>query len=544
MHRLPQSSGVALVLLAALATPASPLEARRPGAGRVWYIDNTAAPDGDGSMVAPFDRLSRAERAADVGDTLYVFRGDGTARGLDGGIRLRPHQRLLGSGVALELPGDESLPAGEPPLLAATIGAAVTLADFAVVEGLALAGNGPAVVAGAGSVGVRLEHLRIEGRGPAAGVALERVRDAELEDVTVTSARVGVLLTATTGVTLRRCRIAGAGGADGAALKAMGPVGLLRLESTDLETQGGAAMAVEATAGEARVELERVSFGSPPDAPSPVSGLVVRAGGEAVATVVAGGLVLDRIAGEGVSLQAEGHARLRLELSGSGLLDEEAERPTTAISAVARQDGWLEIAARGNDLPGRETGLLLSANGHGRLRTELLANMIGSTGGARGVVVLLGDGADAALVLSKNRIGGQRAEAVYAVAASQTLLAVDAHDNDLASGTANGSSSYPTLLVETRDGSRGCLSLAGNRFADVSGGGPAVRLRQRGESELGLSGYEPVATGAAGGAAQRLSATNQLGRVEIESERELAAPAGLPCPAPVATPQPTVAANP
>src|SRR4051812_40502184 len=82
-----RASLVAAALLLGVASPGrgvSPQPPPRPH--RVWYVDNLAAGDGDGSMVAPFDRLSRAAHAADVGDTIYVFRGDGSDRGLDEGI--------------------------------------------------------------------------------------------------------------------------------------------------------------------------------------------------------------------------------------------------------------------------------------------------------------------------------------------------------------------------------------------------------------------------------------------------------------------------
>ena len=106
------------------AVPAGALD-RRPLAplARVWYVDNTAGPDGDGSMVAPFDRLARAERAADMGDTIYVFHGDGTPKGLDDGIHLRPYQRLVGSGSAFAVDGEPGLPAGDPPTLGGRTGA-------------------------------------------------------------------------------------------------------------------------------------------------------------------------------------------------------------------------------------------------------------------------------------------------------------------------------------------------------------------------------------------------------------------------------------
>src|ERR1044072_9692668 len=105
-------AGAALIVAAAVAwpPPARAIDQRRPTLpGRVWYVDNTAATDGDGSMVAPFDRLARAERAADAGDTIYVFRGDRTSRGLNGGVRLRPRQRLVGSGVPVGAAGEGRL---------------------------------------------------------------------------------------------------------------------------------------------------------------------------------------------------------------------------------------------------------------------------------------------------------------------------------------------------------------------------------------------------------------------------------------------------
>src|SRR5262245_52328044 len=163
---LPRPAGAAILLAAVLAWPApsGAIDQRQAaGRARVWYVDNTAAPDGDGSLVAPFDRLARAERAADAGDTIYVFRGDGTARGLDAGIRLRPYQRLVGSGAPLAVAGEAPLPAGERSLLAAASGPAVVLADHVRVEGLAITAADGVAIAGDGIGDAWLSGLHVDG---------------------------------------------------------------------------------------------------------------------------------------------------------------------------------------------------------------------------------------------------------------------------------------------------------------------------------------------------------------------------------------------
>ncbi len=458
-------------MLAACPVAARAIDQRKPALpGRVWYVDNTATPDGDGSMVAPFDRLARAERAADSGDTIYVFRGDGTSRGLDAGIRLRPFQRLIGSGARFDAGGEAPLPAGERPLLAAASGPVVVLADAVRVEGLAIAGPEPVAIAGDGIHDAYLGSLHVDG-----------------------------------------------------ALRLRDPRGVVHLESTELRAGGGAALAVESASGEARVELDGVTLLGG-DAAS--EGLSLHAGGDAVLTVAAESTVLDGIAGNAVALSAGGHGRLRFELAGSGLVGELPAGTAAALAAVVRDDATLEIAARGNDLPARETALLLAANGRGRLRAELAANVIGGAGSARGVVVLLGDDGDAALSLAGNRIAGQRAEAVYAVAGAQSHLGLAARDNDLGAGAAVGTASYPALLVESNRDGRACVTLAENRFAEKSDGAPAVTLRQRDTGILALGGYVPASTG---DLTQRLAATNKLSRATVEGDRPLADPAGAPC---------------
>ena len=481
---LPHRAAAAALVVALVPSVASAIEplARKPAhPARTWYVDNTAAPDGDGSVVAPFDRLARAERAADAGDIIYVFRGDGTARGL-GGIRLRAYQRLVGSGAALAAAGDEALGAGERPLIDGGAGPAVVLADHARVEGLELHG-GAGALAGSGVGDVLLAGLRVNG---------------------------GVLL--------------------------RDPRGLVRVESSELHGGAGtAALKVDGTSGQGTLELEGVAVTG--------AGIAARAGGVAVLLLTATGVSFEGLPGNALDLTAEGEGKLRLELAGSGPVGAPAEQAVTAVSAVARESAVLEIAARGNDLLARETGLLLSASGRARVGAELTANAIGGAGTARGVVVLLGDHAEGSITLAGNRLAGQRAEAFHAVTAAQTTLALAARDNDFASGASTGEVRYPAFLLETRDESRACLALAENRFGDGAGGGPSLALRQLGTSALALAGHEPVL---ARSEQAVLAAANRLGRVEIESDndRPLAVPASLSCPALPPPPQPAVAANP
>ncbi|HEV8631194.1 MAG TPA: hypothetical protein VGV61_12825, partial [Thermoanaerobaculia bacterium] len=525
----------AAALLAALAAAAAAgaidRHPPRPSA-RVWYVDNTAVADGDGSMVAPFDRLTRAVRAADAGDTIYVFRGDGTERALDEPVRLRPFQRLVGSGVAFDAGGEAPLPAGEPPLLASAEGPVVTLADHASVEGVALASGGEAVLVGRAVHGFRLVGLRVDGRGTAtAGIDLQDVVDATLEQVTVTgAARFGIRLERAGQVALRACRVTATGTAAGdAGVLVRAPSGTMEIASSEIGVRAGAALAVETSHGEARIALEGVELVEE-DGPLPASGLVARADGDADLRLVVGTTVLSRLAADGFSLVAAGQGRLSFELAGSGAIGDVGGAPTRALVAAAHDGGGIELVARGDDLLARDTGLTLEATGSSRLRASLERDALKGAGATRGVVVLLSDDAEAALALTGNELAGQVAEAVYVAAAGRSRLGVEARDNVVGEPADAPSVPLPSVRIETRDSSGACVALANNRIADGPGGGPAVALRQLGESALALSGYTPAATG--GGAAQALAATNRVGRVEIVGDRELTATAGPSCPPP------------
>ena len=128
---------------------------------RVVYVDNAAPAGGDGRAESPFDTLAEADAAATAaGDTIYLFRGDGTPTGLAGGVSLLDDQRLLGELEPLSVDGSDLL-AGTPgarPLLLGT----VALASGNTVAGLtvsATAAGERAIDGGSGDVGGTLRDL-------------------------------------------------------------------------------------------------------------------------------------------------------------------------------------------------------------------------------------------------------------------------------------------------------------------------------------------------------------------------------------------------
>lgn len=66
--------------------------------GRTLYVSATAAPGGDGSRLKPFNSLQALESASAPGDTLVVLPAPVEVPPLDGGIVLKPNQRLVGGG--------------------------------------------------------------------------------------------------------------------------------------------------------------------------------------------------------------------------------------------------------------------------------------------------------------------------------------------------------------------------------------------------------------------------------------------------------------
>jgi VCBS repeat-containing protein len=102
---------------------------------KIWYVDNTAAPGGDGTSDNPFDSLADVSGASGpdaAGDIIYLFTGSGD---YTGGITLLDNQTLWGAGEALVVNGTTLAAAGTDPVIANAAGNGVTLASGNTLKG-------------------------------------------------------------------------------------------------------------------------------------------------------------------------------------------------------------------------------------------------------------------------------------------------------------------------------------------------------------------------------------------------------------------------
>jgi hypothetical protein len=117
------------------------------------FVDNTAAPGGNGSQADPFDTLAAAIAAASAGDTIFVSRGDGTSGGLNGAFALPAGVDLIGEGAGLVVAQTIVLP-GLAPLLTGPIscGGDNTISGFTIdgsaSEGIEINAVGNVTVSG------------------------------------------------------------------------------------------------------------------------------------------------------------------------------------------------------------------------------------------------------------------------------------------------------------------------------------------------------------------------------------------------------------
>lgn len=144
---------MAAALLLAVALLAVPWSAAAEPGPRTWFVDAAARPGGDGSSARPFGSLAAVEAASAPGDTITVRPA---LVPLDGGIRLKPGQTLVGAGPAVAGIAE----GGAAPALTNTgarlSGDAVRLADGATVRNLRIRGTRRGAVYGRDVTGVRV----------------------------------------------------------------------------------------------------------------------------------------------------------------------------------------------------------------------------------------------------------------------------------------------------------------------------------------------------------------------------------------------------
>ena len=147
-------TAVAFVTAAVLLASATAQAAPSNGQNHKWYVSAAAAPGGDGTIHSPFNSLAAAQQASSPGDTLVIQASPLNVPPLDGGIVLKPGQKLVGDGPPVVQLG-QPLVQGGPPLATSTQlasqpriantssatnnGDAVELADDTDVENIVIA---------------------------------------------------------------------------------------------------------------------------------------------------------------------------------------------------------------------------------------------------------------------------------------------------------------------------------------------------------------------------------------------------------------------
>ncbi|MEO6471012.1 MAG: hypothetical protein ABIR57_04105, partial [Aeromicrobium sp.] len=139
MHfiRLSRRTSCAAFTALTCAFVAPALATAAPTGTRTWYVSASAQPHGTGSHNQPFATLPAVETASSPGDTIVILTSRSSVKPLDGGIQLKPRQRLIGDGPNVRGLGTT---AGSPRLTntspARIDGDAVRLADGATVSNL------------------------------------------------------------------------------------------------------------------------------------------------------------------------------------------------------------------------------------------------------------------------------------------------------------------------------------------------------------------------------------------------------------------------
>lgn len=139
------------------------------GAWRVFHVDNTAAPGGNGTYEHPFDTLEEGDQAANRQyDIVFVSDGDNTTKGYNTNVALLANQQLLGDGVAHYINSQNGLiqlstnTSGLTPKITNSSGAAVTLANGVTVSGFRINGAQTGIEAGSSLSGTaNIDHVAI-----------------------------------------------------------------------------------------------------------------------------------------------------------------------------------------------------------------------------------------------------------------------------------------------------------------------------------------------------------------------------------------------
>jgi trimeric autotransporter adhesin len=307
---------------------------------RVWYVNNAAAPGGDGRSNAPFDALTPvngvggAGDADSPGDIVFLYQGSGA---YTTGIELENNQSLIGEGVALVVdPGTGPVTlvaAGSPPTLTRTGGTAVLLASGNTVRGLNVTSSGGAGVVGTAAGTLTMNSLTIATTG---GMALQIQGGAlavTLASVTdVNPAGGGVLLQNNTGsIAFQALTITNTGGT-GFLASNSGTLSLTGASNSVTTTTGTALSVTNTTIAAGGLTFQTLSSSAG------ANGIVLASTGALGGLTVTGtgaansGGIITSAVGDGISLSGVRSASFTdFQITGSGSNHVEAASMTNGL---------------------------------------------------------------------------------------------------------------------------------------------------------------------------------------------------------------------
>jgi len=133
-------------------------------AGEEYYVSADAGPNGDGSRQSPFLSLSQVDSISVAGDTIYLLSSD-SGKVLDGGIALKPRQRLIGLGVNGEIPENTADRVKLTNTADLSDGVMVQLSEQNEVAGIHFMNMGNAAISGSGTdySGAYIHHTTFSG---------------------------------------------------------------------------------------------------------------------------------------------------------------------------------------------------------------------------------------------------------------------------------------------------------------------------------------------------------------------------------------------
>jgi hypothetical protein len=134
-----------------------------------WFVRAGATP-GDGTLGAPFGSLAPVEAASAPGDTIIVL---ASVDALNGGIALKPHQRLIGDGPSVVGASSDALPRITNTDPSRHDGDAVQLADGTEVSNIAVRGPSRGGIYGLDVTGVDVHGNDVSGHNTSCAVGFQ-----------------------------------------------------------------------------------------------------------------------------------------------------------------------------------------------------------------------------------------------------------------------------------------------------------------------------------------------------------------------------------